>query len=71
MPQIKEITVSYGRTVNLGNYESSRLDIEISADVLPDENIENVMDELRTIAKLKINQWIQIEEKKRHAEDYF
>ncbi len=31
--RIKEITVSLGQTINLGNYESHRLDVSVTAEL--------------------------------------
>ncbi len=41
--RIKRVT--YGRTVNMGNYESVRLDL--TADVPEDEKWQDVLDDLR------------------------
>lgn len=59
--KIDTVKINYGRTINLGNYESCRLDIELSATLGPEDNATRVADELRARAKLQINRWIQIE----------
>lgn len=56
--KINNIKVNYGRTVNLGNYENTRLDIELSATLTPEDDATMVADELRSQAKLQINRWI-------------
>lgn len=60
--KINNIKVNYGRTINLGNYESCRLDIELSATLEPKDDPEMVADELRAQAKLQINRWIKYEQ---------
>jgi hypothetical protein len=35
--QVREVKVEYGRTVNLGNYESERVQVGFAADLAPDE----------------------------------
>lgn len=36
--KVKQISVSYGRTINLGNFESARFDCSMTADL---EDVEN------------------------------
>lgn len=38
MATIKSITASYGRTFNLGNFESMRLDLALTKDLEPGDN---------------------------------
>ncbi|MBT8490944.1 MAG: hypothetical protein KJN62_07840 [Deltaproteobacteria bacterium] len=71
MGQIIEVAVSYGKTINMGNYESSRIDIELRAKVLEGEDSNEVVEDLRSMAKLKVNQAAQAELKKLSAEEYF
>jgi len=59
--KITNIKVNYGRTINMGNYESVRLDVELSATLAPGEDAGKVADELRAQAKLQINKWIKFE----------
>ena len=59
--KITEIKINYGRTVNLGNFESLRLDIELSAAIDETDDAEQVADNLRAEAKLTINRWIKFE----------
>ena len=35
---IKTISITRGVTINLGNYESLRLDVQMTAEITPDEN---------------------------------
>ena len=39
MGVIKTVTVEYGRTFNIGNYESIRLGLQVTKDILEGENI--------------------------------
>lgn len=73
MPKIIEIKVNYGRTVNMGNYESMRIDVEFAATVEPDEDIENATEELRRKAKLEVNRMIQNVKQSNydHDEDFY
>lgn len=54
MSTIREVSVEYGRTVNLGNYESERLHVGLTATVEADDNAQEVsyelVDEARGIA---------------------
>lgn len=44
--QITEVSVEYGRTVNLGNYESERLHVGLTASVGADDDAQVVTYEL-------------------------
>lgn len=46
---IKLTQVSYGHTVNIGNYETVRFDL--TAQVAPDENWRDVLESLRRKAR--------------------
>lgn len=59
--KIETVKINYGKTINLGNYESCRLDIELTASLGPDDNAANVADDLRARAKLQISRWIKFE----------
>lgn len=59
--KIETVKINYGKTINLGNYESCRLDIELTASLGPDDDAANVADDLRARAKLQINKWIKFE----------
>lgn len=58
---ISKIKVAYGRTVNLGNYESERIDVELEAKLMPGEDSQEALDDLRAMAKLKVNQYVNYE----------
>lgn len=60
--KINNIKVNYGRTVQLVKYEPTRFDIELSATVDETDDIESSLNELRAEAKLRIKQWIKLEE---------
>ena len=45
--EITTVRVSYGRTVNMGNYESLRLEYQAEANLSPGENAEDVIQHLR------------------------
>ena len=45
--KVTKITVSYGRTINLGNYESLRLEYGMECDVDVGINPAEVLDEAR------------------------
>ena len=40
--KIKRLSISVGRTVNLGNYESVRKELGIEIDLDPNDNIEEI-----------------------------
>lgn len=44
--ELKEITVSVGRTVNLGNFESLRIDVSATATLTPDDVADEKRGEL-------------------------
>lgn len=43
--KVREITVAVGRTVNLGNYESARVDVSVTVEVPPGEDADLVFTE--------------------------
>lgn len=51
--RVKEITVTYARTFNLGNYESARFEVAVSAEV-EEEGAHEAMDALWQLAKESI-----------------
>jgi hypothetical protein len=69
--KINEIKLNMGRTVNTGNYESLRIDVEFSATLEDNDDIRKAMENLRASVKMELNRVIQTEQKKRNAEDYF
>lgn len=62
MSKIRTIEVSYGRTVNLGNYESARFDIRISADVMDEDKPSNVLEFLKRTAIAEVLKQIKSED---------
>jgi hypothetical protein len=44
--KVTEITVSLGRTVNLGNYENVKLEVSMTAECEPNEPANKCFDEL-------------------------
>lgn len=58
MAQLREIKVNYGRTKNLGNYESERVDVELAATLLPGEDSQQAVEDLYHMAKKKVNEYI-------------
>lgn len=46
---ITKVIVARGATINLGNYESSRYDITLEADLEPDDTIDQVQDSLEQL----------------------
>ena len=56
MGQITEVSVTYSRTVNLGNYESERLEVGQSSTVDPDQTAEAVVHTLATEAQNIVRQ---------------
>lgn len=61
MAKIVEVRVSYGRTVNMGNYESFRYDVTIQTDLESDDNFDRVIDNMRIAAKRKVTEAIHLE----------
>jgi hypothetical protein len=44
----RRIKYSLGRTINCGNFESVRIDVEIAADVDPNKNLDDAKEDLFT-----------------------
>ncbi len=61
----RRIEVNVGRTVNLGNYESERIDISLGGDIEIGEDVDNSISEIHTLLTKIINQKI-IEAKERN-----
>lgn len=57
--KIKQITVTLGRTLNLGNYESARMDVGVTVDLDPDDNPSEVFEATYKTAKEKLNSKIE------------
>lgn len=62
--EINKIKVGIGRTVNIGNYESVRIDIEMTADITERENPHACTDQLRHAVKIELEKAIRAETKK-------
>lgn len=70
--KLETVKLNLGRTINLGNYESLRIDIELGATLDENENLADVVANMRQHAKLEIAKIIKIETKKRNdSEDYY
>ena len=54
----KQIVVSVGKTVNIGNYESIRIDASITANVEPDE-IKKAFDAAWKMAEEQVKQKLE------------
>lgn len=50
MARITSTSISYKRTVNLGNYENVVIEAQLAADLEPGDNLEEVMRALWTVA---------------------
>lgn len=59
--KIKQIRIALGRTLNIGNYESIRIDVDFTADIDDNENPQTAFENLRAAAKLELKRSIQIE----------
>ena len=51
--EVKEVTVSYGLTVNTGNFNSERIDVGATVSLSPGEDENQVADKFLTWAKQK------------------
>lgn len=54
MPNVKTVSVTYGRKWNLGNYESATTDITIWADVEEGEDLDASLNDLWEMAKANV-----------------
>ena len=52
--QVRRINVKTGLTINLGNYESARVDVGAEAELSQDENIREGYAELYRICEVEI-----------------
>ena len=70
--KLETVKLNLGRTINLGNFESLRIDIELGATLGENENLADVMENMRQHCKLEMAKIIKIETKKRNdSEDYY
>lgn len=73
MGKIVEITVNFGYTKNMGNFESMRVDVEFRSKVGENENPLAVTAELEQMAKAEVKRIItgKIEKKADDLEDFY
>lgn len=73
MGKIVEVTVNFGYTKNMGNFESMRVDVEFAAEVGENENPLAVTAELEQMAKAEVRRIItgKIEKKTDDIEDFY
>ena len=57
--QITEIRVAKGRTVNLGNFESGRVDVEVSARVDATDDIDLAYSTLVVMVDNKLSEQVE------------
>ncbi len=50
------VKVNYGKTINLGNFESLRIDVGVESDIKPGESKEKVVDKLISFCENKISE---------------
>lgn len=72
---VKTVSVNYERKVNLGNYESAAIGCTVWADVSDDQNLDEAMKALWTMAKENVKAQIVPIKKEQSgstdAKDYF
>jgi hypothetical protein len=68
MSDIREVTVRYGRTANLGNYESERVDVELTATVGADQEPLSLTNHLLHEAKDGVDLHLREFERQRRDE---
>lgn len=54
--KLAKLRINYGRTINLGNYESERIDVSLETDV-EEENWMNEADILFSLLKAKVAEY--------------
>jgi hypothetical protein len=69
--KIRSVKVNYGRTINMGNFESMRIDVEFAADIAENESPKEVAEQLRSMAKLEVNRMVTNKKLKDGLEDYY
>lgn len=62
MAKITQITANYGVTKNIGNYESLRLDITLSATIENGDDVDKEWQKLMDIAREKLIESAETEE---------
>ena len=66
---VKEVRVSFGRTINLGNFESTRVEMTECA-VVTDNNADEVAEALYEELKRKVELKCEVLRDRRAAEGY-
>lgn len=70
--KIKQATVKFGFTKNLGNYESMRVDVEFAADLGDSDDARQVVADLEKLAKAEVRRIITGKiEKQDDLEDFY
>jgi hypothetical protein len=70
--KIKQTTVKFGFTKNLGNFESMRVDVEFSADLGDSDDARQVVADLENLAKAEVRRIITGKvEKADELEDFY
>jgi hypothetical protein len=67
--KIKNATFTYGRTINLGNYESARFEQQVVVEITKDDCTEDEMKELRKEVMTHLKKQIKTEIKKQLQEE--
>jgi hypothetical protein len=55
----RRIRCSLGRTVNLGKFESLRIDVEISADIPDNKDLDIYQEDLFNLVKIELEERIE------------
>lgn len=72
MGKIFECTVTYGRTVNIGNFESLRIDVSAGMKISPGEDHQEVLEACKRKVKNEAEKFISSELRTiNKAKDYF
>ena len=61
---VREITLSLGRTINVGNFESLRVDVSFSARLDQGEDVDKAYDELREEVREKLKDCILVNDER-------
>lgn len=68
--KFNEVKVSLGRTINLGNYESSRVDFSLSAIVEDGDSIDDVISTVRAKCDRELDKLITGESAKGEFDNF-
>lgn len=52
--QLNSVTITYGRKVNLGDYNNANIEVTLGANLEEDDDLHTVMQELWTMAKANV-----------------